>query len=263
VTLALAQVSVRIGGRTLLSDVSLTLEPSCFTAVVGPNGAGKSTALRVLAGDLVPDAGHVTLDGRALRDYSIEALARRRVVVPQSSRPVFGFRVDDYVALGRMPFGEPAAAETLWSSVRLAMRMGGCESLCSRDVTTLSGGEFQRVQFARALAQLPAHGNTTETCCLLLDEPTSALDLQHQAGLLGVAREIARSGVAVLAVLHDLNLAMHFADRVVVLADGRVITDDAPEAALAGETVERVWGQPVALISLPGARRPSVVSRYP
>lgn len=261
-TLALEDVSVIVGERRLLSGVSLGLEPGCFTAVVGPNGAGKSTALRVLAGDLAPDRGSVTLDGRPLFDYPLEALAHRRVVVPQSSRPVFGFRVDDYVALGRLPFGEPTSSPTLWSNVRVAMRMAGCEPLCERDVTTLSGGEYQRVQFARALAQLRGHGNEGETRFLLLDEPTSALDLQHQVSLLGVARDIAHSGVAVLAVLHDLNLAMHFADRVVVLADGCVVTDDTPEVALASETVECVWGQPVSLITLPGVLRPTLVCHY-
>lgn len=261
-TLALEQVSVAAGRRMLLHDVSLALAPACFTVIVGPNGAGKSTALRVLAGDLAPCSGEATLDARPLREHSLEALSRRRVVVPQSSRPVFGFRVEDYVALGRMPFGEPASAESLWANVHAAMHVAGCEALAARDVTTLSGGEYQRVQFARALAQLQGHGDSGETRFLLLDEPTSALDLKHQAALLSTAREIAHGGVAVLAVLHDLNLAMHFADRVVVLAEGRVITNDTPDLALSGETVGHVWRQPVSVVRLPGAPRPTIVCRY-
>lgn len=259
-SLRLAAASVERGGARLLDEVSITVEGGRVTALLGPNGAGKSTALGVLAGDSAPCRGEASLDGRPMSDFSPTALARRRAVVPQSARPAFAFRVDEYVALGQMPFG-PATLTDVQSRVAAALADAGCSALHSRDIGTLSGGEFQRVQFARALAQLApcVDGATTY---LLLDEPTSALDLAHQAALLRKLRALARRGHGVLAVLHDLNLALHVADAMVVLDGGRVAGAGPPEEVLTEELIESVWEVPVRLVR-DGAGRPATVVPAP
>ena len=260
--LALDHVSVRIGSATLLDSLSLGVASGEVVAIVGPNGAGKSTALRVLAGELEPSDGRATLDGQPLTETPPHVLARRRAVLPQQSALAFGFTALDVVLLGRTPHATPHAVDL--DAAERAMRRAGVLALAARRYPTLSGGEQQRVNLARALAQLcaplEASGDGAPLSrALLLDEPTSALDLAHQHAVLRVARAEAARGVGVLAVLHDLNLAAQYADRIAVLADGKLVAFGAPDAVLTPTVVRCAFGISVLVTQNPCAACPLVV----
>ncbi|MEZ4317225.1 MAG: heme ABC transporter ATP-binding protein [Myxococcota bacterium] len=223
------------GGRALLSDVSVSVEAGTLTAFVGPNGAGKTTLMRVLAGELAPDSGAVVFGGRALASWSAADLARRRAVLPQRSELAFAFRVDEVVAMGRFPFAE--SGRTTEQHVRAALEAVGMASMADRSWLTLSGGERQRVQLARVLAQLADTPDGT----LFLDEPTNHLDLTHQLGVLQIVRARVREGATGIAVLHDLTAACRVADRVVLLAGGRVVAQGEPGAVLRPDVLRETF----------------------
>ena len=233
--ISLSGVTVRRGGRAILDGVDIAFEPGRVTAVVGPNGAGKSTLLGVAAGDLVPDAGTVLMDGAPMAAMSAAELAARRAVLPQSIRIGFPFTVRELVALG-----DPAAART--GRPEEALARVGLAGYGGRNVTTLSGGEQQRAHLARTLLQVWHPVTDGRPRALFLDEPTASLDLRHQIEALDIARAFSRAGGAVIAVLHDLNLASAHADRVVALADGRIAADGPPAATIDAATVARVFG---------------------
>ncbi len=257
--LALDSVTVRAGQATLLDALSLSVAPGEVLAVVGPNGAGKTTALRVLAGETTPAAGEARLGGRLLAD--VADLARRRAVLPQESGLAFGFTALDVVLLGRTPW-RASRRDDLAAAAR-AMAQASVEHLAGRRYPTLSGGERQRVHLARALAQIdgPAasDGGAPAGRYLLLDEPTSALDLGHQHGVLRTARRVASEGVGVLAVLHDLNLAAQYADRIAVLAAGRLLAVGTPGSVLTPTVVRCAFGITVMVTAHPCAACPLVV----
>lgn len=215
---------------TCLREVSVALEPGQLLAVLGPNGAGKSSLLRALAGDLALTHGQVSLDQRALGTFRSEALARRRAVLAQHSPLGFDFTVREVVALGRYPW-EPEPAALAESVIDVALQAAAVAPLAQRRFTQLSAGERARVQFARVLAQvwrLPHDENRY----LLLDEPTAALDLAQQHEMLAVLRALAGRGMGVLAILHDLNLAQRYADRVVLMRHGSVLAQGTPQDVL-------------------------------
>lgn len=199
-------------GRLLLDLPALRLGPGEVLAVLGANGAGKSTLLHCLAGELRPDAGKVALLGRALAQWPARAMARHRAVMPQASALAFPLRAREVAALGRIPWGGGEAG------VEAALAAAGAAHLAGRWYGTLSGGEAQRVQLARVLAQL--HGTPPGESLLMLDEPTASLDLMHQHRILEVARARAAQGAAVVMVLHDLHLAARHATHVLLLREG-------------------------------------------
>ena len=258
--LVAANIVVRRGGRALLDNVSLALVPGRVTAVIGPNGAGKSTLLRVLSGELTPDAGKVALLGRALPSWPVADLARRRAVLPQESDLRFPFRVEEVVRLGRVP--HPGGGDTAHDRALSleALRQVGLAALADRLYPTLSGGEKQRVHLARALVQLqPAPGVPAPSGrVLLLDEPTASLDLAHQHGVLALANDLAhREHVAVLAILHDLILALAYADELLVLQHGRSVSEGPVTDTLTPALVVEIFGVPARFAEspAPGAAR--------
>lgn len=231
-----ADLGLRRGGRAILDGVSLAVGPGRVLAVLGPNGAGKSSLLSVLSGWWEPDGGNARLGGRDV--FAMDATERARwcAVMRQSLDRPAGVSVIEAIALGRLAWGEKArvAEELAW---RMAERMD-LGSLADRDCAHLSGGEWQRVAFARTVAQIwrePAGG------VLLLDEPVSSLDLAHQHQLLAEARRLSRLGVAVLAVLHDLTLAAHYADDALVLRGGRVRASGPAADVLRPELLSEVF----------------------
>ena len=234
-------VGVRIDGRWILRDVSLTLNAGEVTVVLGPNGAGKSTLLAALSGERSPSDGSVSLARRPLATWSPLALARRRAVLPQSSSLQFPFTVEEVVALGRNPFHGTADALADRSIVWAAMAEADIAGLGGRLVPTLSGGERQRVHLARCLAQLGGPVDDQGPKALLLDEPTAGLDPAHQHRLMASARRFARGGGLVLAIVHDLNLAAQYADRLVMLHDGGLVFDGAPGGGLTPALLRRVF----------------------
>lgn len=224
-------ITVRVGARRLLDDISLDVAGGEVVAVVGPNGAGKTTLLRVLSGERRPDAGEVTMAGRSLEKWSLRERARMRAVVSQESVLEFPFTVFDVVLMGRTPHvhrsEDSVDEDVVWRALGRLELM----ELAHRWYPTLSGGERQRVQLARALAQLgeaPPGGSQY----LLLDEPTSSLDIAHQHEALRLARDLAKKDTVVVAVLHDLNLAAQYADRLLLLKGGRGIAAGEPEVVL-------------------------------
>jgi iron complex transport system ATP-binding protein len=244
--IAATAVTVRAGRQTLLDNLSLRLPPASFTAVLGPNGAGKSTLLKTLSGVLAPDAGQVTLSGTALASLSAASLARSRAVLSQHSAPVLGLTVADTVALGRLVFRHtPDQADDLMALARVRARFA-LDSLWQRSLASLSGGERQRVHIARAAAQLWRRDNRADGLALFLDEPAASLDLAQQTLALDFARDCARRGAAVMAVLHDPNHALG-ATQVVLLQGGRVLRCGPASAVLTPENLAECLGVTVHL----------------
>lgn len=243
--IALDGVAIRRSGRLLLDDVTLRLEPGALTVLLGPNGAGKSTLLGVMAGDLKPDSGAATLEGRPLADLGPAALARRRAVMMQAAALPFDFTVGEMVELGRLAHaGDTEARHDGEATADLRARLG-LAPLWSRRYSTLSGGERQKVQFARALAQLWSPAGWAGKL-LLLDEPTAALDLAQQQALMSQAADFARDGGTVMAITHDPNLALRHADHALLLRAGRLAATGPAAEVLTAESLGRCFGIGIA-----------------
>ncbi len=231
-----ANLTVRLGGRTVLANAALDAPPGTLVGLIGPNAAGKTTLLRVLAGLAMPDDGAVMLDGAPLHGLPRTARARALAYLEQDPVCQWPLAVGRLVALGRLPwlgpFQRPGAADA--AAVARAMDEAGIAALADRPVTTLSGGERMRAFLARALAGAPR--------VLLADEPVASLDPYHQIGVMELLRAQAARGAAVVAVLHDLTLAARFCDRLVLLDGGRVAAAGTPAEVLTAESVARVYG---------------------
>lgn len=240
-SLVACAIGVARGGKPVLREVSLTARPGRLLVLIGPNGAGKSTLLAALSGRLVPDTGRVTLDGRPVSTWPPRELARRRAMLSQRVVLEFGFTVEEVVALGRSPHSPDAARDA--RIVDAALRAAHVADLRDRRYTGLSGGEQQRVQLARVLAQV--WGAADDGAWLLLDEPEAGLDMAHQHFILRRARDLVAEGFGVVAVLHDVNLAARYADEVAVLANGRVLRQGTPEDALDVDLLSEVYGIPL------------------
>lgn len=237
-------VSYQAGRRQLLAQVSLDVKPGEIVALVGPNGAGKSTLLRIMAGDLTPSAGAVLLDGQSISTFNARGLSLRRAVLPQQTVLQFAFTAREVVLMGRSPHGARGVSPTSHlEAADLAMCRTDTGHLAGRIFPTLSGGEQGRVTLARVLAQ--------ETPILLLDEPTASLDIHHQELVMDVAQGLAARGAAVLAVLHDLNLAATYADRVAMLSRGRLVALGDPASVLTAQLLSSVFEHPIAVTAHP------------
>lgn len=248
------KLSYRTQGNVLLDGISLQAHPGELHAILGPNGAGKSTLLRLLSGEWKPSSGSVLFGGRPLADWPLHELARWRAVLPQQESLRFTFKVHEVVALGRLPHsGQHASPMTTPSIVEAALTLAGVAHLALREYPTLSGGERARVQLARVLAQIWEAPPPPASRYLLLDEPTANLDLAHQHQCLHVARDLSRSGVAVLAVLHDPNLVLNYADRVTVLCCGQQLASGTPVETLTPALLSHVYGLPVQVLEIPGS----------
>ncbi|WOH67454.1 heme ABC transporter ATP-binding protein [Bradyrhizobium sp. BWA-3-5] len=230
-------LSMAVGGATLVDGIDLRVQAGEMIAIVGPNGAGKSTLLRMLSGDIRPTKGRVALKQRDIRLYPARLLAHHRAMLSQHVSVTFPFAVEEIVHMGAGDAGR-AAAQRL---VDTALDEVGLAHLGARQLPTLSGGEQQRAHFARVLVQLACGEAQHGPGLLLLDEPTSSLDMRHQIDLVEIARRRARNGTAVIAVLHDLNLAMRFASRIVLLHRGRLAVDGGCSEAITADTIRRIF----------------------
>jgi iron complex transport system ATP-binding protein len=248
--LAADGLTLRVPGATLVDGVTLTVPPGEFLGVVGPNGAGKTSLLRMLAGETEPSSGTVTLDGIPLGAWKPIDLARRRALLPQHTLLQFAFRALDVVAMGRYPHRDSSTQEDLEAALR-AMEGSDTAHLAARLYPTLSGGEQTRVSFARVLAQ--------ETPLVMLDEPTTSLDLRHQEMVMRVLRALVEEGAAVVAVLHDLNLAARYADRVALMDRGRLAALAPTREVLAAGLLSAVYQHPVVVVPHPRLDCPLVL----
>lgn len=248
-------LSARLGDKAVLNGVGAAFAPGLVTAVVGPNGAGKSTLLDCLAALRAPDAGRVTLDGRPLHDLAPRARARRIAYLPQNAEIAWAVEGRTFVGLGRTPYvGAWGLRADDRAAVARAMAVTGVEAFADRVVSTLSGGERARVMIARALAGEPQW--------LLADEPLAGLDPGHVLDACDLFRRLAdEEGRGVVLTLHDLDAALRVADRVIVLAEGRVLADAAPAEALSPAVLKAAYG--VEARTLDGVRGPvlEMVSR--
>jgi iron complex transport system ATP-binding protein len=242
----------------ILSDVTLRLMPGRFTVAVGPNGAGKSTLLKLLVGEITPSRGRVLYDGEPLAKIPAWRLAAKRAVLPQSGGVTFPFTVHEVVALGLAGFGAALTrqAEAFVADALMAADVG---HLAERSFPTLSGGEQQRVQFARVLCQLRAGGTREERQTLFLDEPIAGLDLAHQIAVLETARGLTRHGIGVFAILHDLNLAAAYANELVVISGGRMVDRGTPEAVVTDGLVSETFGVDLPVRAVPPLPMPFVL----
>jgi iron complex transport system ATP-binding protein len=230
-------VTVRLGGREVVSGASVEVRPGRVVVLIGPNGAGKSSLLGALSGELAPASGRVTLDGQELSGFRPAELARRRTVLAQATELAFAFTVDEVARLGLPPGLPRAEADAV---VREALAAVDLASKGSRVCSELSGGERQRAHLARVLGQLNAAPDGRPRY-LMLDEPTAGLDLSHQLATLTLARRHAEAGGGVLAVLHDVNLAAMIADEIVALKRGRIIARGAPAEVLTDAVMREVY----------------------
>jgi iron complex transport system ATP-binding protein len=247
-------VAVRIGAKTLLEDVSLSIASGESVALVGPNGAGKSTLLRILSGELAPSEGTVKLKGRDPRTCRPRELALERAVLSQSITVTFPFTVREIVRMGAGEHG--ATANEL---VDMALAEVDLTGFQDRIIGTLSGGEQQRAHFARVLVQLACGEAECGPGILLLDEPTASLDLRHQLDIVAAARTRTLRGATVVAIVHDLNLAALLAHRVIVLGNGQVTADGSPADTITDAVLSDVFGVISAVSTAPGDATPFVL----
>ena len=234
--LEVESLRVEIDDRPIVGSADLVVESGRLVALVGPNGAGKSTLVRTAAGMSKPTAGRVLCMGCDVTDTRARRLAELRAFVPQRPRVPEGLRVREALEIGRSARVRPLARQTAVdrSAIAEAMRRAGVEDLADRMLTTLSGGELQRVQIGVGLAQ--------DAPLLIADEPTSQLDLGATVSVARLLRGLADEGLAVLLVVHDLSLAAAVADTVVVMSEGDTVAHGAPEEVLSPQRLSEVWG---------------------
>ncbi len=253
------QLGVAPGRHLLIKDISMTLNAGEVLVVLGQNGAGKSTLFKALSGEWKPSCGSIELLGRELEQWPAAQLACRRAVLPQYSSLAFDFTVQEVVAMGRMPHSTGRAVDALL--VERVMRECDVFNLRKRLYTSLSGGERQRTQLARVLVQI-AQDPPGQERLLLLDEPTSALDLAHQHSLLQQIRMLAGQQVGVLMILHDLNLAAAYADRIMLLKQGQCVSTGGVEEVMQAALLSEVFELPLRVLRHPDTGKPHVIASY-
>lgn len=230
-------LSLQRGGKDLLCNLSFRLLTGEFTVLIGPNGAGKSSLVRAVTGEW-PSQGSLRLFGQPRRHWSRQALAQRLAIMPQQPTLSFDFTVREVIAMGRLPHRHLRKTENARHVDRVIDELA-LTPLTQRSYLTLSGGERQRVHFARAMVQISGHEAHS---LLILDEPTAALDLAQQVLVLDAARHKTALGMSVLAVVHDLNLAARYADRVLILRAGQLHADGTIASTYRPDVLSRAFG---------------------
>lgn len=231
-------VSLSVSNKLILDNISVQIPAAKITAILGPNGAGKSTLLKCLTGGKQYDSGNISLNGKAIDGYSLESLSRLRAVLSQGPSVDFSFTALEIVKMGRNPYINQSSPEEDDDIAYQTLEMVDALALTERIFPTLSGGEKQRVQLARVVAQLWG----VKDAYLFLDEPTSALDLKHQHQVLKFVKGLAKnSGMTIIIVLHDLNLALRYADHIVLLKEGRLFASDETDKVLTAQNIESVF----------------------
>lgn len=237
--LAVNGLSFSYNHRSILNDIDFRLESGELLAILGPNGSGKTTLLKCIDGILHPQSGTITIDGKRIDDYARSDIAKIIGYVPQSNGRVFPNTVFDTVLLGRKPHIQWAPTSEDLEIVSGLIEQLNLEEFALRSITDLSGGERQKVIIGRALAQEPS--------ILLLDEPTNNLDLKHQMAVLDLVKQQTKKGLSVIMALHDLNLALRFCDRILMLHEGNVYTEGGLDV-LTPEAIEAVYDVEVSTV---------------
>ena len=243
--LLLNNISYAVPSGKLLQQVHAAIRPGALTALMGSNGAGKSTLLKIISGELRPSEGSVRWAGRSLQEWDTKALAKTRAVLRQQYSMQMPFSVFDIISMGRYPHFKNKLTDQCRTVIAKVAEYTGVESFLKRNYLTLSGGEQQRVQLARVLAQV--WDTPADQRLILLDEPVSALDIQYQHQLLALVKALTTAHFTVVAVLHDLNLAMQYADDVLLLKKGKTVSFAAKEKALSAAHIYETFGVEAAL----------------
>ena len=247
-------------GKNLLENVSLSIKPGQLTIILGPNGAGKSTLLKCCSGALQADVGHITLDNRPLENWSLADLAKKRAVLTQQIHLPFALTVKEVVFLGLAPWA--LSDDTASGLIHDTLIEVGMPDTETRQYASLSGGEQQRIQLARVLVQLYAdkYSETEkqryEGKYLLLDEPISALDLHQQQRVLRLLKGLAQRGLGIFCILHDINLAALYGDKLVLLEKGKVTFNSEPQRLAQGNTIETAYQADLIRLAHPDNQLP-------
>ncbi|MEX2601624.1 MAG: heme ABC transporter ATP-binding protein [Balneolaceae bacterium] len=253
-------ITVQIDGHTLVRDVSMEIEPGTLSVILGKNGAGKSTFLKTLTGDIKPLSGEVRVEGRSLQQVEPLHLARKRAVMMQNLQLSFSFTALEVVLIGRSPYTRGFESARDRDIAMECMVRAGVEHLTDRQFPTLSGGEKQRVQLARMLAQLWDRIESGLPSCLLLDEPLNSLDLSYQHSIMHLVRQLSRQNVGVLMILHDLNLAAQYADVINIMKDGKSYALGTPNDVFQADIIEMAFDCPVHIMRHPHRHCPFVIA---
>ncbi|MGK7390177.1 MAG: heme ABC transporter ATP-binding protein [Candidatus Cyclobacteriaceae bacterium M2_1C_046] len=237
-------ITQQISGKTILKDCCLRLKPGRFTAIVGPNGAGKSTLLKAISGESRKFKGEVILNGKQLQCFKPRELSVKRAILPQHTVVNFPFTVEQVIEIGRYAHRTTAVENEI--IINSVMRMTDLKKFKGRAYQTLSGGEKQRVQMARVMAQI--RNKTSDPKYVLLDEPTASLDIAQQHTILSLAKNLCNENIAVMAVLHDLNLAIQYADDILFLKNGQTVAYGELKDVVTKDIIEKTFGYPVRLL---------------
>ena len=244
-SLSLKSVSLKLDNRQILKDVSLEINEGEIVSVIGPNGAGKSTLLNVLSGDISPDSGNTTYDNKQLNKISIQERAFTRSVMSQMQTLVFNFNVKDVIEMGWLQRGNSDFSSNFSMAFEAVTTECNVNNLVHRKFNSLSGGEQRRVHFARTLLQLWRPSQSNDPRYLLLDEPTANLDLSSEMLLMNILKARASSNVGILVILHDLNLASHFADKIAIMKDGEIKAFGKPEEVMTDDFLTSIYEVPI------------------
>jgi len=246
-SLSLKSVSLKLDNRQILKDVSLEINESEIVSVIGPNGAGKSTLLNVLTGDISPDSGDINYDNKQLNKISIQERAFTRSVMSQMQTLVFNFNVKDVIEMGWLQRGNSDFSSNFSMAFEAVTTECNVHNLVHRKFNSLSGGEQRRVHFARTLLQLWRPSQSNDPRYLLLDEPTANLDLSSEMLLMNILKARASSNIGILIILHDLNLASHFADKIAIMKDGEIKAFGKPEEIMTDNFLTSIYEVPITV----------------
>ena len=231
-----------VDNKRIIKDISLEINLGEVVSIIGPNGAGKSSFLNVLSGDIKPTSGSVSFDEINLKDISIQERSFMRSVMSQSQQIVYDFSVKEIIEMGWLDRGIASYSGNFKEAVMKVASECSVHDLLEQKFNTLSGGEQRRVHFARTLIQLWRPSNSHDPRYMFLDEPTANLDILHEQNLMKLVRSKAMEGIGILLILHDLNLAAKYSDKLVIFKNGSLIKSGSPEEVLQSKVLTEVYG---------------------